>query len=81
MLSQYGYSDAECLREHVDIWDKDYGVIINEGLCCVSLSLLNLLSDWGLCCRTEPCPMSVLSFYTLQLIAELKPVEAEIHVD
>lgn len=70
-----------CLREHVDIWDKDYGVIINECLCCVSLSLLTLLSDLGLCRRTEPDPMSARSFYALQLVAELKPVEAQIHVD
>lgn len=80
-LSQYGLRDMECLREHVDIWDKDYGVIIKECLCCVSLSLLTLLSDWGLYCRTEPGPMSVLCFYTLQLIADLKQVNARIHVD
>ena len=70
VLSQYGESDTERLREHVDIWDKDYGVIMNECLCCVSLSLLTLLSDWGMCCRTEPGPMSVLYFYTLELVAE-----------
>lgn len=27
-----GSSDAERLRECVDIWDKDYGVIVNDGL-------------------------------------------------
>lgn len=69
----------ECVREHVDIWDKDYGVIIKECLGCVSL--LTLLSDWVLYSRTEPGPLSVLCFYTLQLIADLKQVKAWIHVD
>lgn len=81
VLSQFRGWTWKRLREDVDIWYKDYGVIINECLCCVSLSLLTLLSDWGLCCRTEPGPISVLHFYTLQLVVELTPVVAAIHVD
>lgn len=56
VLSWYGESYMERLREHVDIWDKDYGVIINECLCCVSLSLLTLLSDWGLVLQDRAGP-------------------------
>lgn len=65
VLSRHRKPDMEHLREHVDIWDKDYGVILNEGLCCAFLSLLTLLSDSGLCCCTEAGAMSVLYFYTL----------------
>lgn len=70
VLSQHGHSDMECLGEHVDVWDKDYGVIINECLCCVSLSLLTLLSDRGSCSRTE---LFLLHFK--KLAAESKPAE------
>lgn len=37
---------------------------MNECLCCVSVSLLTVLSDWGLCCRTELGPMSARPLYT-----------------
>lgn len=66
VLSRDVQRDIQRLREHVDIWDKDYRVIIKECLCCVSLSLLTLLSDRCLCCRTELGPVLMLSFYTLQ---------------
>lgn len=51
-------------EKHVDIWDKDYGVIINECLCCVSLSLLTLLSDWGLYCSRAAVCAFLLHFTT-----------------
>lgn len=82
VLSHYGQSDMERLREYVDIWDKDYRVIINVPCCrcrrrhhCCCCCCWLCLQIQALVAGLRPLTLAT------QLAADLTPVTAEIHVD